>query len=427
MIILAAGFVTQDRDMRRRSRLAEAVFQRLRKTLSKRDKVHLLHSLVANKMLLGSGLWVLRTQQEKCFFHSTLMSYFRRSLRPDSKCSVKFLCDAEISAILEVLTPSQLHEVALIRQLRVVVMQGRGFLWDTLCDAHDWLVYTFAALDAVLAVVGDPWNLGVAWREKLESLQERVEQMRNFRGGSSNASWLVEARPENFRCARQTLCKSLKVREGSCSTFQCCRLVGALNALSVQCLSEQPRRRRHMRPTSTQLAFGSRCEVCSKEFWSTRRLRRHLTCVAACRDIYEGSDVKADDVHGGDEAAWRPAVACYGPRPFWATLRPHLENDTVAIAGGPSHEVAAQRLIEIVDECHSGASLERWFHRTLQWMASFRDDFGVVPARQHPWLVLSELAARLVDLRFDTGSTSLAVNGFTARADGRLIFLVTSV
>ena len=39
---------------------------------------------------------------------------------------------------------------------------------------------------------------------------------------------------------------------------------------------------------------------------------------------------------------------------------------------------------------------------------------------------LLELAARLVDLRFDTGGTSLAV-GFIARADGRLIFLVTSV
>ena len=39
--------------------------------------------------------------------------------------------------------------------------------------------------------------------------------------------------------------------------------------------------------------------------------------------------------------------------------------------------------------------------------------------------MLSELAAQLVDLRFDTGSTSLAVNGRTARA-ARLELMASS-
>ena len=58
-------------------------------------------------------------------------------------------------------------------------------------------------------------------------------------------------------------------------------------------------------------------------------------------------------------------------------------------------------------------------------MASLTDDFeGIVPVTQHPWLVVLELAARLVGLKFDTGSTSLAVDGFTA---WQAHFLVTSV
>ena len=302
------------------------------------------------------------------------------------------------------LTPSQLHEVALIRQLRVVVMQGRSFLWDTLCDAHDWLVDAFAALDAVLAVVGDPWNLGVAWSEKLESLQARVEQMRQLprRFIKRILTGRSEAREHAVRKA-----KALQEFESAGGfvfhvpvlsaggRFECSECPMSFKTAAAKAAHEANKHGRQA--LCTQLAFGSRCEVCSKEFWSTRRLRRHLTCVAACRDTYEGSDVKADEVHGRDEAAWRPPVTCYGPRPFWATfapLRSHLENDTVAIAGGPSHEVVAQKLLAIVDECHSGVSLERWFRGILQWMASFRDDFeGVVPARQHPWLVLLDFGA----------------------------------
>eukprot|EP00439_Symbiodinium_sp_Y106_P045661 s2681_g5.t2 len=264
-------------------------------------------------------------------------------------------------------------------------MQGRSFLWDTLCDAHDWLVDAFAALDAVLAVVGDPWNLGVAWSEKLESLQARVEQMRQLprRFIKRILTGRSEAREHAVRKA-----KALQEFESAGGfvfhvpvlsaggRFECSECPMSFKTAAAKAAHEANKHGRQA--LCTQLAFGSRCEVCSKEFWSTRRLRRHLTCVAACRDTYEGSDVKADEVHGRDEAAWRPPVTCYGPRPFWATfapLRSHLENDTVAIAGGPSHEVVAQKLLAIVDECHSGVSLERWFRGILQWMASFRDDF----------------------------------------------------
>ena len=78
----------------------------------------------------------------------------------------------------------------------------------------------------------------------------------------------------------------------------------------------------------TFAARGTVCQVCLVDYRSMRRLRSHLYRVAQCRRAYIAVDFsaaeKGDD---GPVRAWLPPVRVQGPRPFWATLRPDVEDD----------------------------------------------------------------------------------------------------
>ena len=76
---------------------------------------------------------------------------------------------------------------------------------------------------------------------------------------------------------------------------------------------------------ATQVAYGTRCEVCQVEFWSVERLRVHLRRTRTCFAVYDHGDAAREPEHESvDRLAHvsRPAVRTAGPQPWWAQLRP---------------------------------------------------------------------------------------------------------
>ena len=84
-------------------------------------------------------------------------------------------------------------------------------------------------------------------------------------------------------------------------------------------------RRHGVDAAATQVAHGTRCEVCGMEFWATDRLRVHLRKSRSCLLVYDHGDQERDpgtEVLDRLAHASRPAIRTAGPRPWWAQLCP---------------------------------------------------------------------------------------------------------
>ena len=418
-------------DIQRRGRIAEGVFKRLYSTLlrnaelSKTEKLRLLQSLVVRKFLFGSGLWCLRTKAEERALNATIMGFYRRAMRPVLGLSSKHLCDNEVCCLLDALSPLQLHRVELVRQLRVVVLQGPGFLWDTVCEAFDWLNRAFEALEVVLQKIGMDWQLEVGWIARLEQLQLRHEQMKRL--PKPFAKKIIDDQAEAHEAA---LLKAIDLRiferghglifnvpvstEGQFPCQLCERSFRTSSARAAHAYKKHG-----IQAVCTRLAYGSKCERCGVEYWDTKRLRRHLQIAAECRAAYEGADLDESAEHVECGVAWRPPVAIEGPKPFWCMLKPLLPDDGQQV----SHEdEAAKKLVDLVEHCEG--DLQHWFGKVLSWFASFGRSYeGFVSAKRHPRHALFQIAHSLQTSGFCTFGEDLRVGNFCVSADGVRIFL----
>ena len=427
-------------DVKRRAGLAEAVFKKFSRTLLRNrelepaEKVNLLRSLVLRKFLFGAGLWTLQTRAEWQAFSSTVMGFLRRCVRPIYGFGSPHLSDEDVCAVLEVLTPAQLYKVEVIRQLRVVALQGQGFLWETLCDGGSWLECAFSSLDAVLGVLGDDWCLTGSWQCKLESLRTRVEQLRSLPGRFSH--FTLQARRE---AREQVLLKAVALRalersggliftvaEVGTVGVHGCRICAAFFKTAAAKAAHEANRH-GLRAPSTAAVFGTRCERCACEYWSSERLRRHLSGSPECLNVYLNSDV-CEPVGKRDrrDRAWRPVVRTEGPQPFWATLAPRscvIQDERNA--EDVFADDAAQQLTALVDECGSGVSLSTWFKRVLVWMAHYSSEFeGFVTPRKHPWHELLQIAFDLKQADFQVLEGTCRTEGFSAEASDGCVYLL---
>ena len=83
------------------------------------------------------------------------------------------------------------------------------------------------------------------------------------------------------------------------------------------------RRKEHgVNARATEVALGTRCDVCCTEYWSTARLREHLRRSEACLRLWEAADRDVEADVAPACASWLPATVAHGPHPWWSLLRP---------------------------------------------------------------------------------------------------------
>ena len=127
---------------------------------------------------------------------------------------------------------------------------------------------------------------------------------------------------------------------------------------------------------------GTSCEVCMKDFFSTKRLHLHLRKTQTCKRVYLESDVDVDGPRGkGSVRAWQPATRVQGPANCWAHLRPVARGERVEEGRGQTY---VRILLALARSCPSSNDARRvavftkrcfkGFASILSWCSCEPDD-----------------------------------------------------
>ena len=293
--------------------------------LSHTEKVKLLLSVTVARFQHGSGLWELGFPAERRAYHSGYMEILRRACRPITGLSCRGMTDSEVCSCIGVLSSEEARTVQLCRHAAWLQSEPCEAIQELWFRSGDWFRESQVAIQACAVATGcsaatacrrlrDEPHLARIWtkafsraclRARKELQDALLVQWRNYEKAAL-AGWIflrhdvsVDAVPA-FPCS---LCR--------------------FSARSLAALASHQRAVHGVAARAAIAATGSKCEVCCKEFWTTKRLKLHLRKHEACLAAAEGADLDSGpDIHGAHSFAWPPAMPVYGPKPFWATLTP---------------------------------------------------------------------------------------------------------
>ncbi|CAE7501064.1 unnamed protein product [Symbiodinium natans] len=333
------GLVTDDgkymQDIDRRHALAAANFNAFRRAilynsaLTVIDKGQLFHCLVLTRYMHGMGQWIL-DKRAMARLRSHVYGWYRKMTRPLTGFSSRGLTDAEVCALTG-LFPVEVHVTAArAMQLHTIATQGPGYLWSILQAAPEWLDAALNALREAACDTEAGIELPQARAEALHFLHGHLTWLRRLPAALKRQAGRKQAEARNslVRKARD-LCRlhdegggifSLPAASGH-SGFLCVVCGGLFSTRAALCSHLS---RRHMHASSTAHIAGTRCAVCSMEFWTTPRLRLHLRKAPKCLTAHIEADLSFLSTEHKCEISLsrKPAVRTPGPTPFWACMRP---------------------------------------------------------------------------------------------------------
>ena len=324
-------------DIKRRSLLAYQTFHVLRKRvlnnpyLHEQEKLGLLRDRVFSRYLHGSGLWRLRTVHEQQAALEPLSTLIRGSLRVLTGISSRELCTEKVASILSVPLPEEILHVERARTLCEVAHLPFGAAWEGYLSDHVWLpqaVESLAKIATQLRQPLPPWGAGQCSLERLLAfIQANFPRLGNR--GSCYLRQRVESRAAEGLALRRSLSElqcltAPPARPSSCQGVDDGFLCGVC-CMSFPCkrtLAVHQARKHGKRALASQLAYGTRCQVCGLELWSETRMKDHLRRSPHCIQVYEASDIVPERYVPSTEGshAFRPAVVTPGPQPWWATM-----------------------------------------------------------------------------------------------------------
>ena len=317
-----------------RNGLMQALYQPLRKKLlynphlTVAEKQRLLAERVFPRFLYGAGLWRLRTQQEREGAIKPLAQVARTAVRPILGFTCEGLDQAEISAVLDQPLPIELIRGEQLRTWGELARGADDFTWLALREDGVWMRQAYDASLLILRATGlqlpQPEDktacrsfaiqeqaalrnaIKAYLRRQVEGRAELGRQLRAARDG-----WQRQQIPLQISLTDDFECNDCG------ATFSDARRLAVHRAKQHASWS-----------AARQATFGTRCEVCTVEFWAPMRLQEHLRRSTRCLAAYAASDLattaEASRVRDKADFAWRPATVAAGPRPWWATLRPAL-------------------------------------------------------------------------------------------------------
>ena len=241
------------------------------------------------------------------------------------------MTNEEVLAALRLASPAELLHAARVRALGEVTDAGMEAAWPGLTADGIWLRSAVQSLDAVGKTYA-PLQQKLKDRPKL-LIEDLATLLRGQRPLLRNA-----CRYYLKSCSGNRPPVSWEDIDARVGTEASVQIVGACaKSLSFACdfchRSFLSKRRLAVHKASVHkipsagrsVTFGTCCEVCRTEFWSGARLAEHLRRQGGCRAVYAASDLTPEAI-GRVDTAWRPAAAAIGPRPWWATLSPPLED-----------------------------------------------------------------------------------------------------
>ena len=372
-------------EVRSRAGIAGSAFRALRKhvfanrTISREVKLHIYDAIVRSKFYHHASCWSFSTQQEWQVFDTAAFRLLRSLAVVLHGHEWKEASNEKIVARLGVRHPRQLLRIERLRQFQKIcqfadadfwaILEGESnwlhnmlysdLLWlkeNRLCP--DWLCIPEASqvqgLATLLADKGAEWKthlkqVGKACRHHAQRLQEAHE---------FECKALQMLRQIGVISFEQTHSNMQKAVKGSFRCQFCDKIFGTLKALGVH-----KHRQHEVFSAQYYYAKGDTCPVCLKYYGNSEALQQHWQYKrGTCWSIIQESDLDPEDF-GGDRIAREleipplAGVQCAGPKAWWSTLRPLMQEESSEVEDAEAFEEAAIHyllsLAPVEEELHS--------------------------------------------------------------------------
>ena len=326
-----------DNAVRSREHLTRAVYQPFKKrimaneALTCKERQEMFKSMVLAKFLHGAGTMELGSKQAHASFCSKYLGLLRGMVRPLHKVPCRRLSDVQICALLEVCTPQEALDVAVVRTWAYVMGKGDAYLRACVRGA-DWARAVGPALLRVASVTRSTWLADAAkqWDDvdavhrgpvlpvpQIRNLLRAFRQQCVFSRRDLVEPALRKARAHDAAAAaglayyhleHDRLVRSRRYRCQECSLF-----------FDTAAALGSHRARVHAQAAPSAHGFGTACEACRKQFWATDRLREHLRRASRCARTYMEADWEPGQPRETLADATVPPVPLVGPSPWWST------------------------------------------------------------------------------------------------------------
>ncbi|CAE7809940.1 unnamed protein product [Symbiodinium sp. CCMP2592] len=319
-------------DIKRRAALARELAVSLRKLLHNPhltlpEKSNLVASMPLARLRHGAGFWILDGDQSRSAFHSAYMCILRMTFRQITGVTSKGRTDHEVCWGLHLLHPEEARAVDVIRHAGWMIQAKLAAITALWLEPGAWKTECLKAL-AILSPVlpGTPtptalWDLLFQQPQLAKRWAKRLTKVCRKRNAALGDELLPRWREQQEACrAGWIFCRLPDTSESLLGEHECRICHRAFRSLAV--LASHASKVHDMTAESALATCGTRCEVCQKEFWSTRRLHQHMRQNPVCRQVTIHADLEPAALQGEPGGAWLPAMVVQGPQPFWATLRP---------------------------------------------------------------------------------------------------------
>ena len=320
----------------RREQLTRAIYQPFKRrilsndALTCRERQEMFKAMVLAKFLHGVGTFELGSRQALELFSRKYMGLVRGAVRPIYKVPCRRLNDAQVCALLDVCTPQEALDIATVRTWAYVVTKGDAYLRACVHGA-EWLKALGPAMSRVAAGTGNAQLAAIAQNWTADrgvdlgfpfSVVQARHLLRTFRRHCvMSRRDLVDAALRKARAHQAAADAGLayyhverrctpKLRNHVCP--ECALAFDTAAALGSH------RAKIHAQAAASAHGFGTACEACRRQFWSTDRLREHLRKATRCSRVYVEADWTPGNAREVLAAPTVPPVPLVGPAPWWS-------------------------------------------------------------------------------------------------------------
>ena len=282
------------------------------------EKTGLLRSRILTRFFYGSGLWTVGTKREQEAIDETVYGFYRSAFRHVLAVSSQGYANEELAGALGLPLPRELLNVECVRTLTQLARGGFQQVLQELSYDATWWQSVLTAMHAIGLAKEDVSSLDDVLSAANLPTSEVRAKCRLYIQKGIKARWIpaADVKPRPACDTVQVIAASGSSLTWICTVCQC-------SFLSKKDLAVHEARKHGKRAPHVLCAIGTRCEVCSTEFWRQDRLSEHLRRQPRCLNVYMEGDISHDPapVRKGLHA-WKPSVLTHGPRPWWATLTP---------------------------------------------------------------------------------------------------------
>ena len=317
-----------------RQGLARELYRPLRRKVlfsqyhTAQEKTELLASRVIPRFAHGAGVWLPSSEAESQACYEPIRKFLRGAFRPVTGISCAGFSNTEVAAALDLPMAEEYVCVARVRAFMDVCQPAGAPAWGALDAAPSWKTLAWAALGQVAG------HLGLDFLRHTCPLLPDVAPSVVMHHAVLRRACKVYLR----KCRQSRAPPDLTVpRAAPDSGVEClaavhpglrhlCAFCPAAFRTKAACKVHESKKHGH-RPKHMVSCYGTRCEACLTEHWNETRLAAHLARSPVCLAAYHHAEVaEASDVPTSVlPTAWRPPMRVEGPQPWWATLRPTLD------------------------------------------------------------------------------------------------------